>query len=70
MTMSTWSTSAAPVSPRPVATSSTSSGTPASRTKPSTTILVVSGVTSDGFTTTVLPAMSAGTASPNPVVSG
>jgi hypothetical protein len=70
MIMSTWSTSAAPVSPRPVATSGTSSGRPVSRTRPSTTIVVVNGVISDGLITTALPAINAGAESPIAVPSG
>jgi hypothetical protein len=69
MTMSTASISASPVSPRPVATWKTPSGTPHSRSA-SATSSDVSGVTSDGLSTTALPAASAGTQSPTELVSG
>ena len=69
ITMSTWSTSAAPVSPRPVATWKTCSGSPHSRS-PSASRSDVSGVTSDGLRITALPAMSAGMQSPKEFVSG
>ena len=54
-----WSTSAAPVAPRPVTTLITPFGTPAS-TASSASSSVDVGVTSDGLATTVLPAASAG----------
>ena len=54
-----WSTSAAPVGPRPVTTLNTPFGTPAS-TASSASSSVEVGVTSDGLATTVLPAASAG----------
>ncbi len=69
MIMSAQSTSAAPVAPSPVATRKTSCGKPTSRAA-STSIVVASGVTSLGLMTTVLPAISAGSASPTPSVSG
>ena len=69
MIMSASSTSAAPVSPPPVATSRTSSGSPHAR-MPSASSCEVSGVTSDGLSTTALPAASAGMQSPNEFVSG
>ena len=67
--MSTLSTSAAPVSPAPVATGKTSAGTPHSRSA-SPIISVASGVTSLGLSTTELPAISAGMQSPKLFVSG
>ena len=69
MIMSTCSISAAPVSPRPVATWKTSSGRPHSRS-PSAISSEVSGVTSDGLRITLLPAISAGMQSPKELVSG
>ena len=69
ITMSTSSTSAAPVSPRPVATWKTCSGMPHSASI-SAISSEVSGVTSDGFSTTALPAASAGMQSPNELLSG
>ncbi len=69
ITMSTSSIRAAPVSPPPVATSRTSSGSPHSRSAPAISC-DVSGVTSDGLSTTALPAASAGMQSPNEFVSG
>ena len=69
ITMSTSSTSAEPVVPSPVATSSTSSGSPHSRIAPAISC-DVSGVTSEGLSTTALPAASAGMQSPNEFVSG
>ena len=55
MTPSTRSTSAAPVSPRPVTIRKASAGFPALR-QSSASRREVSGVTSDGFRTTVFPA--------------
>ena len=69
MIMSTSSTSAAPVAPRPVAICRTCSGSPHSR-RPSASSSDVSGVTSDGLRITLLPAASAGMQSPNELVSG
>ena len=69
MIMSALSTSAAPVAPSPVASRNTSGGKPTSLAA-STSIFVASGVTSLGLITIVLPAMSAGSASPTPRVSG
>ena len=69
MTKSAESISAEPASPRPVATRKTSSGQPAAR-MPSAISSDVSGVTSLGFSTTVLPAISAGMQSPKLFVSG
>ena len=69
MTKSTSSISAAPVSPRPVATWKTPSGIPHSASI-SAISSEVSGVTSDGFMTTELPAASAGMQSPNELLSG
>ena len=69
MIMSASSTSAAPVSPVPVATSRTSSGNPTSRS-PSATSSDDSGVTSLGFITTEFPAISAGIASPKQFATG
>ena len=69
ITKSAWSISAAPDSPRPVAIRKTSSGHPAAR-MPSAINSDVSGVTSLGFSTTVLPAISAGMQSPKLFVSG
>ena len=69
MTKSAASISAAPASPRPVATRKTSSGQPAARI-PSAIRSDVSGVTSLGLRTTVLPAISAGMQSPKLFVSG
>ena len=69
MIMSAWSTRAAPVSPPPVATRKTPSGPPTAR-KPSSIRSEVSGVMSLGFSTTLLPATSAGIVSPKLLVSG
>ena len=69
MIMSTSSTTAAPVAPRPVAICSTSAGSPHWR-RPSASRRLVSGVTSLGLRMTALPAASAGTQSPNELVSG
>jgi hypothetical protein len=69
MTMSTSSTRAAPVPPSPVATAKTCSGSPHSRIAVSISC-DVSGVISDGLSTTALPAASAGMQSPNEFVSG
>ena len=69
ITQSTSSTSAAPVSPRPVATWKTPSGIPHSASI-SAISSEVSGVTSEGFSTTALPAASAGMQSPNELFSG
>ncbi len=69
MIMSTWSTSAAPVAPRPVATWKTPSGRPHSLSI-SAISSEVSGVISEGFSTTALPAASAGMQSPNELLSG
>ena len=69
MIMSTSSTSAAPVAPRPVAICKTSSGSPHSR-RPSASSRRVSGVISLGLRITALPAASAGMQSPKEFVSG
>ena len=69
MTKSAESMSAEPASPRPVAIRNTSSGHPAAR-MPSAMSSDVSGVTSLGFSTTVLPAIIAGMQSPKLFVSG
>ena len=69
ITMSTSSTSAAPVSPRPVATWKTPGGSSHSASIPAIRS-DVSGVTSDGFSTTALPAASAGMQSPNELLRG
>ena len=69
ITMSTSSTSAAPVSPLPVATWKTPSGRSHSP-RISAISIDVSGVTSDGFRTTALPAASAGMQSPNELFNG
>ena len=69
MIMSTCSTSAAPVPPEPVTTWNTSSGSPHSR-RHSSMSSEVSGVSTDGLSTTALPAASAGTASPKQLTSG
>jgi hypothetical protein len=69
MIMSTWSTSAAPVSPRPVAICSTCSGSPHSSI-PSASNSEVKGVISEGLRITLLPAASAGMQSPKEFVSG
>ncbi len=69
ITMSTSSTSAAPVSPRPVATWKVPSGRPHSASI-SAISSEVRGVTSDGFSTTALPAARAGMQSPNELLSG
>ena len=63
------STSAAPVSPKPVTTLTTPAGTPASRRSwPRRS--AVSGVCSAGLRTTVLPAVIAGTILKQAIVSG
>ena len=67
--MSTLSTSAAPVAPAPVATWKTSAGAPHSRAA-SASMRLVNGVISLGFSTTELPAISAGMQSPKLFVSG
>ena len=55
-----WSTTAAPVvSPRPLTTATTPFGSPASSSIPATS-RVDSGATSEGLTSTVLPAASDG----------
>ena len=69
MTKSTRSISAAPVSPRPVATWKTPSGAPHSASI-SAIRSEVSGVTSEGFMTTELPAIRAGMQSPKELLSG
>ena len=69
ITKSTASISAVPVSAPPMAICSTFSGIPHSR-RPSARSSDVSGVTSDGLSTTPLPAASAGIASPNELVIG
>ena len=69
ITMSTSSISACPVSPRPVATWKTPSGSPHSRIASSISS-DVSGVTSDGLRITALPAASAGMQSPKEFDSG
>ncbi len=69
MIMSTCSISAAPVAPRPVAICNTSAGRPLSRS-PSASSIEVSGVTSEGFRITLLPAASAGMQSPKELISG
>ena len=69
MTMSTSSTSAAPASPPPVATWKAPSGMPHSASIWAISN-EVSGVTSEGFRTTALPAASAGMQSPNELLSG
>ena len=69
ITMSTWSIRTAPVSPVPTATWKTPSGRPHS-CSPRSNKRDVSGVTSDGLTTTVFPAASAGMASPTLLTSG
>ena len=69
MIMSAWSTSAAPVSPRPVATRK-ASGVPPTARNPSSIRSEVRGVTSLGLSTTLLPATSAGSASPKLLLSG
>ena len=69
ITKSTSSTSAAPVTPRPVAVWNTPSGKPQSASI-SASSKEVSGVTSDGFSTTAFPAASAGMQSPNELLSG
>ena len=69
MIMSTASISASPVSAPPIATWKTSAGTPDS-TRHWANSSDVSGVTSDGLTTTALPAASAGIASPTELTSG
>ena len=67
-TMSTWSTRAAPVAPAPMTTCSRSRGS--TRFIASTARLTPSGASSDGFTTTALPARSAGMVSPRARLSG
>ncbi len=69
ITKSTSSTSAAPASPRPVATWKTPSGMPDS-VSISAIRSDVSGVTSDGLSTTALPAARAGMQSPKELLSG
>ena len=69
MTMSTSSTTAAPVAPRPVTICRTSGGRPHSRI-PSAISIEVSGVISEGLSSTLLPAASAGMQSPKELVSG
>ncbi len=69
ITKSTPSISAAPVSPRPVAIWKTPSGIPHS-VSISASSSEVSGVTSDGFRITALPAASAGMQSPKELFSG
>ncbi len=69
ITKSASSTSAAPAGPRPVATLKTPSGSPAAASISAITS-EVSGVTSDGFRITALPAASAGMQSPKLFVSG
>ena len=69
MIMSTSSTRAAPVSPRPVATWKTPSGSSHSASI-SAINSEVSGVTSEGFRTTALPAARAGMQSPKELLSG
>ena len=54
-----WRTSASPTGPRPVTTFRTPGGRPTSVASRATSSIDVE-VTSDGFTTTVLPAASAG----------
>ena len=66
---STWSMSAAPVEPSPVATWKTPSGMPHSRSISSISS-ELSGVTSLGLRITLLPAASAGMQSPNEFVIG
>ena len=69
ITKSASSITAVPVSGPPTAIWSTGSGIPHSRS-PSASSSDVSGVTSDGLSSTALPAASAGIASPNEFVSG
>ena len=69
ITKSTSSTSAAPVSPRPVATWKTPSGRPHAASI-SAISNEVSGVISEGLRTTAFPAASAGMQSPNELLSG
>ncbi len=69
ITKSTSSISAAPVSPRPVATVNTCSGMPHSASISAISSEVI-GVISEGFITTALPAASAGMQSPNELLSG
>ena len=60
LSTSLWAASAAPaVSPKPVTTFTTPSGTPASATRPARRS-AVSGVCSAGLSITVLPVVSAG----------
>ena len=66
--MSTWSTSAAPVSPAPISTCSRSAGR--TRFMAAHAYRTASGVSSEGLTMTALPASSAGIASPRASVSG
>ena len=70
MTKSTASISALPIfEPSPTVTWKTSSGTPHSR-RPSAMTIEVIGVSVAGFSTTELPAASAGMQSPKELVSG
>ncbi len=69
MTKSTSSTSAAPVSPRPVAIWNTPAGSPHSDIIAASSSEVI-GVTSEGLSTTALPAASAGMQSPKELLSG
>ena len=69
MIMSTFSISAAPARPSPVAICRTFSGSPHSR-RPSAISSEVRGVTSEGLRITLLPAASAGMQSPKELVSG
>ena len=63
------STSAAPVSPKPVTTLRTPGGKPASSAR-SPSRSAVSGVCSAGFSTTVQPAASAGATFHDAIISG
>ena len=69
MIMSASSTSAEPVAPRPVATWKTFAGRPHC-SRPSASSSDVSGVNSDGLRITLLPASSAGIASPKELTIG
>ncbi len=69
MMKSASSTRAAPAAPPPVATPKMPSGAPAALIISAISI-EVSGVTSDGFRITALPAASAGMQSPKELVSG
>ena len=69
MILSAASISATPVSPRPVATWKTSLGSPHCAS-PSASSNDVSGVTSEGLRTTLLPAIRAGIASPKELMIG